>query len=85
MKTRRVLGKRIVAVEHKHWVSEPGSFATKGYRVDRLILEDGTVIVTDAHDTEIMTIGDLLLCDYKDKAAARRGLLKLLKLDGETS
>ena len=80
MRTRQVLGKRIVAVEHERW---EGGHGVSGVRVSRLVLEDGTVLAPHAFETVDCPEGDLLLCNYKDKAAAREGLIKLLTLEGD--
>ncbi len=75
MESRKVLGKRIVAAEHARHPAEPGR---AGFTyVKRIVLEDGTVLVTAAYETECDALGDLIVVNSKDMPAAEAGLAKL--------
>jgi len=63
MKSKGVVGKRIVGIQHVRWFDQ----RTKKMlcAVDSLTLEDGTVLYPHAIATDVEPYGDLLVRRYK--------------------
>ena len=68
VKTRGVIGKRIVAVQQLHTRS---NFGTNVYHVQSLLLDDGTrillnVVELDDRDPEVYAVDGVVLAPRKD-------------------
>lgn len=64
MRSKDVLGKRIVRVDHVRGKDPDWGFYC---RVDRIVLDDGTVLLPFAVETCDCPEGDILVANYKEK------------------
>ena len=65
MKSRDVVGKRIVKVNQSRWHDDEYGWL---HSVDSLVLEDGTRLIPHAQETSDLPVADLLV--HKPKQAA---------------